>query len=93
MKKIISSFLACTLIVFSCISAFSVTEDKSEFCLKIVHTNDIHSRVTENESGGIIGVSKLKTLIDEHTQNSDMSLVLDSGDLFHGQSIATLVKG
>lgn len=92
-EKIISSFLDCTLIVFNCISAFSVTEGESEFCLKIVHTNDIHSRVIENESGGIIGVSKLKTLIDEHTRNSDMSLVLDSGDLFHGQSIATLVKG
>lgn len=92
-EKIISSFLDCTLIVFNCISAFSVTEGESEFCLKIVHTNDIHSRVIENESGGIIGVSKLKTLIDEYTQNSDMSLVLDSGDLFHGQSIATLVKG
>lgn len=93
MKKLISSFLACTLIVLSCISAFSATEEDSEFCLKIVHTNDIHARVTENESGGIIGVSKLKTLIDEHTQNSDISLVLDSGDLFHGQSIATLVQG
>lgn len=93
MKKLISSFLACTLIVLSCISAFSATEEDSEFCLKIVHTNDIHARVTENESGGIIGVSKLKTLIDEHAQNSDMSLVLDSGDLFHGQSIATLVQG
>ena len=44
MKKIISSFLACTLIVFSCISAFSVKEGESEFCLKIVHTNDIHSK-------------------------------------------------
>lgn len=92
-KRLISSFLACTLVIFSCVSAFSLTDEESEFCLKIVHTNDIHSRVTESESGGIIGVSKLKTLIDNHTQNSDMSLVLDSGDLFHGQSIATLVEG
>ena len=93
MKKFISFLLSATLVASGCISAFATQETESEFSIKIVHTNDIHSRVIEDESGGIIGVSKLKTLIDDFTENSDMSLVLDSGDTFHGQSIATLVEG
>lgn len=63
------------------------------FEIKIVHTNDIHARVQEDASSGIIGVERLKTIIDSYTAGADMDLVLDSGDLFHGQSIATLVQG
>lgn len=92
MKKFLSIFMSTLLIAFSCISALAV-EDNKEFCVKIVHTNDIHARVTESDYDGIIGMPKLKTLIDNHIQNSDMSFVLDSGDIFHGQSIATLVEG
>ncbi|MEE1318998.1 MAG: bifunctional UDP-sugar hydrolase/5'-nucleotidase [Ruminococcus sp.] len=93
MKKMFSLFISIVLVASGCISAFATQEVESEFSVKIVHTNDIHSRVVEDESSEIIGISKLKTLIDDYTEDSDMSLVLDSGDTFHGQSIATLVKG
>lgn len=92
MKKFLTIFMSALLIAFSCASAFAI-ENNKEFCIKIVHTNDIHARVTESEYNGIIGMSKLKTIIDSHIQDSDISLVLDSGDIFHGQSIATLVEG
>lgn len=92
MKKFLTIFMSALLIVLSCASAFAI-EDNKEFCIKIVHTNDIHARVTESEYNGIIGMSKLKTIIDSHIQDSDISLVLDSGDIFHGQPIATLVEG
>lgn len=94
MKKI-ASILIAVLTVFSLTftAAAAVNAEPSEFQIKIVHTNDIHARVTENEKSQIIGMEKLKSVIDDYTSDADMDLVLDSGDLFHGQSIATLVQG
>lgn len=93
MKKITSVLLGAVLAVSTTVCAFATESTTTDFCIKIVHTNDIHSRVEENAKSGIIGMPKLKSLIDSFTDASDMELVLDSGDLFHGQSIATLVKG
>ena len=92
LNKIISVFLGAVLAVSATVCAYA-TEETADFCIKIVHTNDIHARVEESKNSGIIGMSKLKSVIDDFTDDSDMDLVLDSGDLFHGQSIATLVKG
>ena len=85
--------LTCALLVGTPDVPVLAAEGTTDFCVKIVHTNDIHARVEENESSGIIGLPKLKSFIDSYTEGADMDLVLDSGDLFHGQSIATLVQG
>ncbi len=84
------------LLVFSMLFSLIVVadaENDGEFQIRIVHTNDIHARVQENEKSGIIGMEKLGGIIDSYTAGADMDLVLDSGDLFHGQPIATLVQG
>ncbi|MGN1112134.1 MAG: bifunctional metallophosphatase/5'-nucleotidase [Acutalibacteraceae bacterium] len=93
MKKITSVLLGAALAVSTTVCAFAAESATTDFCVKIVHTNDIHARVEEYAKGGIIGMPKLKGVIDSFTADSDMDLVLDSGDLFHGQSIATLVEG
>lgn len=93
MKKLVSLILSLMFIVSGSFSALAIQNKNREYTIKIVHTNDIHARVIEDESSGIIGLSKLKTLIDDYTSGSDLNLVLDSGDVFHGQSIATLVQG
>lgn len=93
MKKFISFFLSAMILISISVPAFAADELFTNFLIKIVHTNDIHARVEENAKSGIIGVTKLKSIIDEFTSGADMDLVLDSGDLFHGQSIATLVQG
>ena len=67
--------------------------ETTDFTIKIVHTNDIHARVIENADGKIIGMERLGGIIDENRKGADISLVADSGDMFHGQSIATLVQG
>lgn len=70
----------------------TITPDPDDnIIIKIVHTNDIHARVTDSSEG--IGVERLKTIIDSWTSDAAMSTVIDSGDLFHGQPIATLSKG
>ncbi|MCI5892409.1 MAG: 5'-nucleotidase C-terminal domain-containing protein [Clostridiales bacterium] len=94
-KKLYQKALAI-LVVFSMLLSLPVigyAENDGEFQIKLVHTNDIHARVQENADSGIIGVEKLGSIIDSYTAGADMDLVLDSGDLFHGQPIATLVKG
>lgn len=89
--------LSCgVLAVLLCLQGmpFEVSADSGEdttFQIKIAHTNDIHARVSEEK--GIIGAERLKTMIDAWSSDGDMDLVVDSGDLFHGQPIATLVKG
>ncbi len=93
MKKIVSVLLSMTVAAGGTITAFAAENESQDFDIRIVHTNDIHARVLENESSGIIGMPKLKTIIDSYTAESDMKLVLDSGDLYHGQSFATLVQG
>ena len=63
------------------------------FDVKIVHTNDIHARVEEDDYNHVIGMDRLSGIAKAFTEGADGSLMLDSGDTFHGQSIATLVKG
>ncbi len=95
MKKIAS---LCTGLAVLLCAAFSVSftaaaEDTADFQIRIVHTNDIHARIIENSDGGIIGMERLAGIIDEYNGGADIGLVLDSGDMFHGQSVATLVEG
>ena len=63
------------------------------FDVKIVHTNDIHARVEEDDYNQVIGMDRLSGIAQTFTEGADGSLMLDSGDTFHGQPIATIVKG
>ena len=63
------------------------------FDVKIVHTTDLHARVEEDDYNQVIGMDRLSGIAQAFTEGADGSLMLDSGDTFHGQSIATLVKG
>lgn len=85
--------LAAVLCLLPVFPAAAQEAGDGSFHIKIVHTNDIHARVEENEGSGIIGVQRLGGVIDGYTAGADLDLVLDSGDLFHGQPIATLTEG
>ena len=63
------------------------------FDVKIVHTNDSHARVEEDDYTQVIGMDRLSGIAQAFTEGADGSLMLDSGDTFHGQPIATIVKG
>ena len=74
-------------------SKVAIVNSTTEFRINVVHTNDIHARILEDDWNQVIGLPKVKTYIDQASQGKDLSLVLDGGDTFHGQSIATLVRG
>ena len=69
------------------------TSGSTIFDVKIVHTNDIHARVEEDDYNQVIGMDRLSGIAQAFTEGADGSLMLDSGDTFHGQPIATIVKG
>ena len=58
--------------------------------LTIVHTNDIHGRIKYSKDDKIVGYSKMKTYINNLKSKI---LLLDAGDVLHGQPVVTLDKG
>lgn len=56
--------------------------------ITILHTNDTHSSVVGGKNDGI-GFAKITTLIQQYKNQNPNTLVLDAGDTFHGQTIAT----
>ncbi|MGV8905874.1 MAG: bifunctional metallophosphatase/5'-nucleotidase [Acetobacterium sp.] len=62
--------------------------DDATVTLKIIHTNDTHGRYTYNVNQSL-GYAKLKTIINRE----EPDLTVDAGDVFHGQSFATIEKG
>ena len=88
MKKVLS--ICLVLVMIFSLSTISMAAD-SIVNLTIVHTNDTHARI---ESGNnIMGFAKISTKVTELRASNPNLLLVDVGDTFHGQTIATLVKG
>ncbi|PKM60648.1 MAG: hypothetical protein CVU99_07250 [Firmicutes bacterium HGW-Firmicutes-4] len=94
MKKInkVLGLVLILLMVTGCWGsmAFAATiNDDQTITLKIIHTNDTHSRYTYSVKNNTIGYAKLKTIINQESPD----LTVDAGDIFHGQSFATIETG
>ena len=92
-KNLFQKCVTFILVLCMLIPSAVIYADSGDFHIKIVHTGDIRARIIEDAERSVIGAEKLGAFIDEQKGSSDMELVLDSGDFFHGQPIATLVKG
>ncbi|WP_054252646.1 5'-nucleotidase C-terminal domain-containing protein [Neofamilia massiliensis] len=57
--------------------------------ITILHTNDVHGNVVENEKDGKLGYAKLKTFAD----SKENAILVDAGDVLHGTTFATISKG
>ncbi|TCO74948.1 5'-nucleotidase C-terminal domain-containing protein [Marinisporobacter balticus] len=93
MKKVTGIILSVLLVFtvcfqFSALDGYAQTEKE----ILLFHTNDTHARVEEGKYDGM-GFAKIATYIKEQKEKNPNVLVLDAGDAFHGQTIATLVKG
>lgn len=88
MKKVLS--ICLVLVMIMSLGTVSMAED-AVVNLTIVHTNDTHARI---ESGsGIMGFAKISTKVNQLRADNPNVLLVDAGDTFHGQTIATLNKG
>ncbi|RKD22369.1 5'-nucleotidase [Caminicella sporogenes DSM 14501] len=97
MKKFFKlSFVLVFMLIFTSLfttGTFIVNaESNDSINLTIVHTNDTHARVEEGKYAGM-GFAKIAAKINELRKNNKNVLVLDAGDTFHGQTIATISKG
>ena len=68
------------------------TQGDDVFDLFIIHTNDVHARVTAGEDDSV-GYAKLATLIKTARSITNNVLVLDAGDVTHGTNFANLFNG
>lgn len=96
-KKKSFIFITCfaislVLLLSGCTSSSTEGNKEETKVVKIVHLNDTHSRVVEEENTGM-GLSKVATLIKKIKEDNKNVLVMDAGDTVHGQTIANLVKG
>lgn len=94
-RKLIALLLGlciCLTMVFAQAdgSVTSSAPENSMVKITVVHTNDTHARVKEGDG---MGFAKISSLIREIKQENPNTLVLDAGDTFHGQTIATLNRG
>ncbi|MCX7774308.1 MAG: 5'-nucleotidase C-terminal domain-containing protein [Clostridia bacterium] len=61
--------------------------------ITIIHTTDVHARVLEEKNAGM-GYGKVAALAANITSESGIRPILvDAGDAFHGQTLATLERG
>lgn len=88
-RKLLSFILVLTMVMSMNVVTFAA-EDGTE--ITIVHTNDTHSRIDEGKYAGM-GFAKIATKVEELRAENPNLLLLDAGDTFHGQTIATLVEG
>lgn len=93
-KKVLSLFLSLALVLGMLlvpVQNLVFAEEGEVVKLTIVHTNDIHSRVSGDDNA--IGFPRLATKIQELKEENPNVLVLDAGDTVHGLPIITVSRG
>lgn len=85
------------ILVFTLLFSFAAFADNgtavaaASKSIVIIHTNDVHSRVDEDPG---LGYAKLAALVSKTAAETGTDPILvDAGDAFHGQTIATLTRG
>lgn len=89
MKKVLSIIMILVLMFSVSVPVYAA--DPVE--ITIFHFNDTHSRVEGSSWTGNMGFAKMATFVEEARTAGDNVLLLDAGDSFHGQTIATISEG
>ena len=58
----------------------------------VLHTNDVHGRMVEDDRNGVIGDALLSGIVNDY-RSKGTTLVFDSGDSFQGLPISNSSKG
>ena len=67
------------------------TNDNND-TVTVLHTNDVHGRMVEDDRNGVIGDALLSGIVND-TRSKGTTIVLDSGDSFQGLPISNSSKG
>lgn len=87
-KKLFCITLVLTMVTLL-FSIPSVAQATGDLTVTIFHTNDIHGRFEEDAFAGNIGLAKIATIL----KSVENGILLDAGDVIHGQVIVTLDQG
>lgn len=90
-RRVMSLIMTVVLLCTACAAGFAAwaaDEIPGTVTIRILHTNDIHGRSSFQE-GATVGFEKLAAYI----QQQQPDLLVDVGDVFHGQAFATLEQG
>ncbi|AJD92202.1 protein UshA [Jeotgalibacillus malaysiensis] len=81
---------------------FITTEDVNEMfelmdenitVMPILHTNDMHGRITFDEDEGHMGLAKVSTIVNEVRAENPDTLLFDLGDTLHGTALVNNFEG
>ena len=92
-KRIIGMLMSFVLVLGLMIMPATVSLADGHETLTIVHVNDVHGRLEENDFDGTIGYPKMKTFLDGMKEENPNMLLLHAGDSFHGTIPANLTEG
>lgn len=93
MTALLTSVIMLIAVAISpvCVSQAVAAEAPKTYEICIVSTNDMHARAAASES--TYGFEKVKAVADAARASSDLTMLLDAGDFYHGQAFATLTNG
>jgi len=92
-KKFLSIVLSFAMVLGFLIVPTNVTQAASSESLTIVHVNDMHGRVAENEGSSELGFAKLASVVNGLRATDPNVLFLNAGDTFHGTIDVNLTQG
>lgn len=90
-KKLVKVILSLILIISLSFNGTVFAEESQT--LTIVHVNDVHGRLMEDDYEGAIGYAKMKTKVDELRAKDPNLLFLNAGDSFHGTTLVNVSRG
>ena len=70
----------------------NATSSDNNDTVTVLHTNDVHGRMVEDDRNGVIGDALLSGIAND-TRSKGTTLVFDSGDSFQGLPISNSSKG
>ena len=92
-KRIIGMVMSFVLVLGLMIMPATASFADGHETLTIVHVNDVHGRMEENDYDGTLGYPKMKTFLDGLKEENPNLLLLHAGDSFHGTIPANLTEG
>lgn len=92
-KRVISWALSLVLLLGLMVMPGGVVFAAENQTLTIVHVNDVHGRLAEDDYEGALGYAKLKTKVDQLKAEDPNLLFLNAGDTFHGTTLINVTRG
>lgn len=85
-----TSTAAATPVVTETVTNASISTNNDT--VTVLHTNDVHGRMVEDDRNGVIGDALLSGIVNDY-RSKGTTLVFDSGDSFQGLPISNSSKG